>query len=66
MTDFKIITSHHISGLNDKIKQHLEEGWVVVGSHQVVETHHQNRFRGQQQVDTLIESEYSISLKKEV
>ena len=61
-----IISSHSTQGLNEKIKKYQEEGYVVVGSHQVVETHHQNRYRGQDHVDTIIEREYSITIKKEV
>ena len=40
-----IITSSSNQGLNDKIKSYTEQGYRVVGTHQVVETHHQNRFR---------------------
>lgn len=60
-----IISSSSTHGLNEKIKQYSNEGYVVVGSHSVVETHHQNRFRGSQHMDTLIEHEYSITLKKD-
>jgi DNA modification methylase len=30
----------------------------------VVETHHQNRFKGSELVDTIIQSEYSITIEK--
>jgi hypothetical protein len=63
MTNFKIITSNSVSQLNEYIKLHLSEGWEVVGSHQLAEKHHQKRYRGTQHVDTIIECEYSISLK---
>jgi hypothetical protein len=66
MSDTLIISHHTTHGLNEKIKKYQDEGYVVVGSHQVVETHHQNRYRGQDHVDTIIEREYSITLKKEV
>ena len=59
-----IITSSSNQGLNDKIKSYTEQGYRVVGTHQVVETHHQNRFRGTQHVDTIIEREYSITMVK--
>lgn len=59
-----IITSTSNQGLNDKIKSYTEQGYRVVGTHQVVETHHQNRFRGNQHVDTIIEREYSITMIK--
>ena len=59
-----IITSSSPQGLNEKIEKYYNEGYGIVGSHQVVEVHHQNRFRGTQHVDTLIEHEYSVTLTK--
>lgn len=60
----KVITASSASELNGKIQTYSEEGWVAVGSHKVVETHRQNRFRGSELVDTLIKSEYSITIQK--
>jgi len=60
-----ILTSHSASDLNTKIRQMIEQGWTPVGSHQVVETHHQNRFAGMQHKDTIIEREYSQTIKKD-
>ena len=62
--DTMIISSQTTHGLNEKIESYINEGYEVVGSHQVVERHHQNRFRGTQLVDTIIEVEYSITIKK--
>jgi hypothetical protein len=59
-----IITSSSPQGLNEKIEKYYNEGYRVEGSHQVIETRHQNRFRGTQHVDTLIEHEYSVTLTK--
>ena len=44
----------------------MEEGWKPIGGHSVVETHRQNRYSGQQHMDTIIKVEYSQSLIKEV
>lgn len=60
-----ILTSHSASDLNTKIRQMIEQGWKPVGSHQVVETHRQNRFAGMQHKDTIIEREYSQTIKKD-
>lgn len=62
----KVITADSASELNKKIQTHSEEGWVAIGSHKVVEIHRQNRFRGSELVDTIIKSEYSITIEKYV
>lgn len=64
MQQYKIITSHTTSGLNSMIESYIEDGWSVVGSHQVAVVHEQNRFAGTQHKDTIIEREYSISIQK--
>ena len=61
----KIITSHSASNLNAQLKDMIEEGWTPIGSHQVVETHHQLRFAGSQHKDTTIERESSQTIKKD-
>ena len=60
----KIITNRHASGLNTKIKEMQAEGWECVGSHQVVTTHSQCRYRGNQLGDTVYENEYSQTMRK--
>jgi len=60
-----IIGSKSLQGLNEKIEKYHNEGYGIVGSHQVVEVHHQNRFRGTQHVDTIVEREYSITLVRQ-
>jgi hypothetical protein len=60
-----IITSHSASELNTKLKNMIEQGWQPIGSHCVVETHHQLRFAGNQHRDTIIEREYSQTIKKD-
>jgi hypothetical protein len=59
----KIITASSASELNKLINKYESEGWKAIGSHYVVEKHRQNRFRGSELVDTIIESEYSISIQ---
>jgi hypothetical protein len=61
---YKILTSHTASELNRMIETYIEDGWSVVGSHQIAVVHEQNRFAGTQHKDTIIEREYSISMKK--
>jgi hypothetical protein len=62
--DYKIVTSSNPNTLIEKVRLLIGEGWEPVGSHQVVVTHSQNRFRGNQQMDTLHETEYSQTLIK--
>jgi uncharacterized protein YpmS len=61
---YKILTSQTSSGLNKLIQSYIDDGWTVVGSHQVAIVHEQNRFAGSQHKDTIYELEYSISIKK--
>jgi hypothetical protein len=58
----KVIYSSSPEGLNTKINEHITDGWQPVGSHTIVEEHHQNRFRGNQHVDTIIKSEYAQTM----
>lgn len=61
----KIITAHSASDLNSKLADLTKEGWKPIGSHQVVEVHHQMRFSGMQHKDTIVEREYSLSVQRE-
>ena len=61
----KIITSHSASDLNSKLSELMKEGWKPIGSHHVVESHHQMRFAGMQHKDTIIEREYSLTVVRE-
>jgi hypothetical protein len=60
-----IISSSSVDGLNTKINTNLQNGWKPMGSHQVVRSHSQNRFRGDQLADTIHQSVYSITMVKE-
>lgn len=62
----KIITSSSASGLNSKIKEMMADGWEPIGSHFVVTTHQQPRYRGNQLGDVQYEQEYSQTMKKEI
>ena len=61
----KIITSPSPDALNSKMKELITEGWKPIGSHGVVITHSQNRFRGKDIADTIHKSEYSQTMKKD-
>jgi len=63
--DYKVITSHSPDQLTNRVNDYIKEGWKPVGGHSVVETHRQNRFRGTEMVDTIIQSEYSQTIIKE-
>lgn len=63
--DYTVISSSSPSGLSQKVNEHVKDGWIPVGSHQVVETHRQNRFSGSQHMDTTITTEYTQTMIKE-
>ena len=64
--EYKIISSRSPEELTRKVNEQLNEGWNLVGGHSVVEIHRQNRYSGQQHMDTRIEVEYSQSIVREV
>lgn len=64
VSKFKIISASSPEELTKQVNDLMEKGWKPVGNHLVVETHRQNRYRGQQHIDTLIKSEYSQTLIK--
>lgn len=63
---YKIISATSPQQLTEQVNDLMEEGWKPVGSHSVVETHRQNRYRGQQHIDTLIKHEYSQTIIYEI
>ncbi len=62
--EYKVIYSSSPSELTKKVNDHIQEGWEIVGSHQVAIIRSENRFRGDQHIDTRNELEYSQTLKK--
>jgi len=58
----KIITARSAEELNEKMAKMIEEGWMPIGSHHVVEIHHQLRYAGMQHKDTMIQLEYSQTM----
>jgi hypothetical protein len=63
--EVKVITGPSAHHLNEKITEHLKQGWEAVGSHQAVVKHVQNRYAGLQHKDSISELEYSITMKRE-
>jgi hypothetical protein len=64
--DYKLIYASSPSELSNKVNLYLNEGYVIVGSHQVATIHSQNRFRGDQLVETKHELEYSQTIIKKL
>jgi hypothetical protein len=62
--EYKIIHSGTAESLSNRVMDYIKEGWETVGSHYVVVTHQQNRFRGDQLVDTISTLEYSQTIIK--
>lgn len=61
----KVITTHSASELNTQLEKLISEGWTPIGSHHVVETYHQMQFSGMQHKSTIIQREYSQTVKKD-
>lgn len=62
--EYKILSSRSPNELTKLINDYVSKGWEVIGSHQVVTLHSQNRYSGSQHMDTRHEIEYSITIKK--
>jgi hypothetical protein len=60
----KIITASSNISLNKMIQDMSAEGWEPIGSHSSVVVHSQNRYAGTQHMDTIHETEYSITMIK--
>jgi hypothetical protein len=65
ITDYKVIVAHSGEDLTTKVGNLMLEGWLPLGSHKVEIRHSQNRFRGNQHVDTLNDLEFSQTMIKE-
>ena len=62
--EYKIVNGGSPSELTTKVNEKLNDGWELVGSHQVVIHREQNRYSGQQHMDTLNQLEYSQTMCK--
>ena len=61
---YKIVSANSPNELTNIVNEHLQEGWEISGSHQVQVIHSQNRYRGDQHIDTKNELEYSQTIIK--
>jgi hypothetical protein len=62
--EYKIVSGGSPSELTTKVNERIKDGWELVGSHQVVIHREQNRYSGQQHMDTLNQLEYSQTMCK--
>ena len=60
----KILCESNTQTLQTVLKNHLDNGWVVVGDMNVVHTHLQNRYSGDKLMSSTQQSEYSILIEK--
>jgi hypothetical protein len=60
--DYKILVGESPNELTRLVNDHIKEGWVISGSHQVVIRREQNRYSGQQHMDTLNQLEYTQTI----
>ena len=64
MKKIKIITASSSTTLNKRIEEMSADGWEPIGSHSAVVVHSQNRYAGSQHMDTINETEYSVTMQK--
>ncbi len=62
---YKILTASSPEELTAGVNRLIQEGWTPVGSHTATEEHRQNRYAGQQHMDTLVRVCYAQTLIKE-
>jgi hypothetical protein len=62
--EYKIVNGGSPNELTTKVNEKINDGWEIVGSHQVVIHREQNRYSGQQHMDTLNQLEYSQTMCK--
>lgn len=62
--EYKIIEGGSPNEITRKVNELIQEGWTPVGGHQVVVRREQNRYSGQQHMDTLNQLEYTQTLIK--
>ena len=62
--EYKVIYGDSPSELSSKVNQYINEGWKLLGSHQVVVRREQNRYSGSQHMDTQYLLEYSQTIIK--
>ena len=63
--EYKIIEGSSPNEITKKVNDLIKEGWTPVGSHQVVIRREQNRYSGQQHMDTLNQLEYTQTMVKD-
>ena len=66
MQQYRIVTAGNPSDLSHEVNKYIKEGWVILGSHQVVTRHAQNKFSGAQLMATQYSVEYSQTMVKTV
>jgi hypothetical protein len=62
--EYKIVYGDSPSDINTKVNEMINNGWEIVGSHQVVIRREQNRYSGSQHMDTLNQLEYTQTMCK--
>jgi hypothetical protein len=62
--EYKVVYGDSPSELTRLVSENLKDGWELSGSHQVVVRRQQNRYRGDQHIDTFNDLEYSQTLIK--
>ena len=63
--EYKILVGESPNELTRLVNEKLNDGWTILGSHQVVIRREQNRYSGSQHMDTLNQLEYTQTIMKE-
>jgi hypothetical protein len=62
----KILIASSPEGLNSKIKSHLEDGWITVGSHTATPRHSQLVYAGRQHMETRHTADFCQTVKRKI
>jgi len=62
---YRVIEGGSPNEITKIVNELIRDGWKPVGGHQVVVRRQQNRYRGDQHIDTLNDLEYTQTLIKE-
>jgi hypothetical protein len=63
--EYRIIEGGSPNEITKRVNELIQDGWKPVGGHQVVVRRVQNRYSGQQHMDTLNQLEYTQTLIRE-
>jgi hypothetical protein len=62
--EYKVLMSRNLDVFNQMINDYIKDGWEPLGSHQVIVSMSENNFRGDFNIGSVNEVEYSQTMVK--